>query len=291
MSSEISSTEVQAILDEYSITPKDLKIVSKVGKKVIPQISKHIEEFYVWLEKREEWPQYFTDPTKVIQLKALQGKYWEIFFKGEVDCKYIENRRFIGELHAKIGLSLPAYFAGLTRFFDIFASDISNADEFCAINRLSHMDAAVTVESYNYITNEKIAEQGKAIMEMSTPVTAIWEGVLMLPIVGILDSKRAQELMHNILMKINSTQAKVVILDISGVAVVDTAVANHIIKITKATKLMGCICTVSGVSPAIAQTIVELGIDVDSISTTASLKDALKFSFERVGVSISEIKK
>ena len=110
----------------------------------------------------------------------------------------------------------------------------------------------------------------------------------MLPIVGILDSKRAQDLMQNILLEINQTQAKVVILDISGVAVVDTAVANHIIKITKATKLMGCICIVSGVSPAIAQTIVELGINVETITTTASLKDALKLAFNTVEVTIGE---
>ena len=110
--------------------------------------------------------------------------------------------------------------------------------------------------------------------------------VLLLPIVGVVDSKRSQEIMHAMLTKIAEVQAKVIILDIAGVAIVDTAVANHLIKITKATKLMGCECTISGVSPAIAQTIVELGINVGEVRTTATLRDALEAAFRDVGLSI-----
>ncbi len=90
------------------------------------------------------------------------------------------------------------------------------------------------------------------------------------------------------LTKIADTQSKVIILDISGVAVVDTAVANHLIKITKATKLMGCECLLSGISPAIAQTMVELGIQVGDIRTTAALRDALSIAFQITGVEIKD---
>jgi rsbT co-antagonist protein RsbR len=92
--------------------------------------------------------------------------------------------------------------------------------------------------------------------------------------------------MDAILTKVAETSSKVAILDIAGVAVVDTAVANHLIKITKATKLMGCKCTISGVSPAIAQTIVELGIDVGEVETTATLRDALGSAFNVIGVNL-----
>ena len=116
-------------------------------------------------------------------------------------------------------------------------------------------------------------------MEMSTPVTQIWEGILLLPLVGLIDSKRAQDIMNASLAKIAETQARSFILDISGVGVVDTAVANHLIKVTQATRLMGCECAISGVSPAIAQTIVELGIDVGEVKTTANMRDALSIAF------------
>ena len=110
----------------------------------------------------------------------------------------------------------------------------------------------------------------------------------MLPIVGLIDSRRAQNMMNDVLSKIGETQAKVFVLDISGVAVVDTAVANHLIKITKATKLMGCECIISGLSSAIAQTIVELGVDVGSVRTTATLKDAVTMAFSLVDTEIKK---
>jgi rsbT co-antagonist protein RsbR len=125
-------------------------------------------------------------------------------------------------------------------------------------------------------------------MEMSTPVTQIWDGVLFLPIVGIIDSKRAQDIMGSTLSKIAQSQARAFIMDISGVAVVDTAVANYLIKVTKATRLMGCETTISGVSPAIARTIVDLGIDVGTVKTTATMQDALADTFSGLGVSLTK---
>ena len=148
----------------------------------------------------------------------------------------------------------------------------------------------IIIQSYEQLSNETIAAQSKALMEMSTPVTQIWNGILLLPVVGIIDSKRAQDIMNATLKKISETQARSFILDISGVAVVDTAVANHLIKITKATRLMGCESTISGVSPAIAQTIVDLGIDVGKIKTTANMKAALAGAFEKLGMEIRAIK-
>jgi rsbT co-antagonist protein RsbR len=124
-------------------------------------------------------------------------------------------------------------------------------------------------------------------MEMSTPVTEIWEGLLFLPIVGIIDSRRSRDVMNAALNKIAETQARVFILDISGVGIVDTAVANHLIKITRATRLMGCETTISGVSPAIAQTIVDLGIDVGEVQTTATMRDALADAVHAIGLRTS----
>ena len=155
-----------------------------------------------------------------------------------------------------------------------------------SVTRLIHLDTAVVVETYNEMVSAMLASQTQSLMEMSTPVTEIWTGILLLPLVGIIDSKRAQDMMNASLAKIADTQARFFILDISGVAVVDTAVANHLIKITKATALMGCKCTISGVSPAIAQTIVDLGIDVGEIQTTANMRDALAGTFGSMGVHL-----
>ena len=126
---------------------------------------------------------------------------------------------------------------------------------------------------------ERLREQSYTIRQMSTPTIKLWEGVLVLPIVGVIDSMRAQHMMESMLTKIVETYSKVIILDIQGVAAVDTAVANHLIKITKATKLMGCDCILSGISPAVAQTIIHLGVEMEAIKTRATLSDALEEAF------------
>ena len=125
------------------------------------------------------------------------------------------------------------------------------------------------------ITHE-IEARSLALLEMSTPVTKIWDGVLFAPIVGIVDSRRSQDIMNKALTSIVDHRARMLLLDIGGVAMVDTAVANHLIKIAKAAVLMGCKTIISGISPAIAQTITELGIELGSIQTTSTIETALR---------------
>lgn len=129
-------------------------------------------------------------------------------------------------------------------------------------------------------------ELDRTVQEMSTPVTPIWEGILLLPLVGVLDSMRTSDIMNKSLAMISEMRAKVFVLDISGVPTVDTAVANQLIKITKATRLMGCEAIISGLSPAIARTIVELGVHVEEIRTTATLRDAFEQALGMVGATI-----
>ena len=136
----------------------------------------------------------------------------------------------------------------------------------------------------------RIKEQAQTIREISTPAIKLWDGVVVLPVVGVVDSIRAQQMMETMLDKIVSTSAKVIILDISGVAAVDTAVANHLIKITKATRLMGCICIISGVTPAVAQTIVHLGINMEGIRTDSTLSDALAEAFNYINLEVKQKK-
>lgn len=133
---------------------------------------------------------------------------------------------------------------------------------------------------------ERIREQSETIRTISTPAIKLWEGMVILPVVGVVDSMRAQQMMDTMLAKIVETSARVIILDIQGVAALDTAVANHLIKITKATHLMGCQCIISGISPAVAQTIVHLGIDMSLIHTNSTLSDALAEAFRIVGLDV-----
>ena len=137
---------------------------------------------------------------------------------------------------------------------------------------------------------KRLEEQSRTIRQISTPAIELWDRVLVLPVLGVIDSMRAQQMTDTMLNKIKETSSKVIILDIQGVAAVDTAVANHLIKITKATRLMGCQCIVSGISPAVANTIVQLGIDMGDIKTNSTLRDALVDSFAMLNLEVTGAK-
>jgi len=133
-------------------------------------------------------------------------------------------------------------------------------------------------------------EKAKIETQIPTPVNVLWENVLMLSIFGEIDSKRAQEIMEVILAKIQDTEAKSIILDILGVATVDTAVANHLLKIARAAKLMGSQCIITGMSPSIARTLVHLGIGMEDVITKATLKDGLEMAFGFLSLEVRPTK-
>lgn len=293
ISDKESVSRLATLLELYSIGDDDIEKIHSFGDIIVPKLDEFVNLFYDWLRKQPEFEEFFPDEETLNYVQKMSRGYWEDFFRHELDDDYLEKRDKIGETHARIGLPLTIYFAAMHRSLKLFTEDLYDDSlsleaylaAMRAVSKLIHLDTSLVVETYSRITNEAMTAQSRSLMEMSTPVTQIWEGVLFLPIVGIVDSKRAQEIMNATLTKISQTQSRAFIMDISGVAVVDTAVANYLIKVTKATRLMGCECTISGLSPAIAQTIVELGIDVGRVKTTATMQDALVDAFQRLGLN------
>ncbi|MBW4690967.1 MAG: STAS domain-containing protein [Lyngbya sp. HA4199-MV5] len=145
----------------------------------------------------------------------------------------------------------------------------------------------LTVEAYQKAREEVILRQQEELMELSTPVVKLWDGILALPIIGTLDSARTQVVMESLLQRIVETGSEVAIIDITGVPTVDTLTAQHLLKTVTAARLMGADCIISGIRPQIAQTIVYLGIDLTGVITKATLADALLTALKRVGATIT----
>jgi rsbT co-antagonist protein RsbR len=133
---------------------------------------------------------------------------------------------------------------------------------------------------------EVIMRQQEEMLELSTPVVALWDGVLGLPLIGTLDSARTQVVMENLLQRIVETGAQIAIIDITGVPTVDTLVAQHLLKTVAAARLMGADCIISGIRPQIAQTIVHLGVELNTVATKATLADAFALALKRSGLSV-----
>jgi len=146
-----------------------------------------------------------------------------------------------------------------------------------------------TMEIYQTSREEVIARQQQEMLELSTPVVQLWEGVLALPLIGTLDSARTQVVMETLLQTIVQTGAGIAIIDITGVPTVDTLVAQHLLKTVAAARLMGAECIISGIRPQIAQTIVHLGVELGGVVTKATLADAFAIALARTGRTVVKL--
>jgi rsbT co-antagonist protein RsbR len=146
-----------------------------------------------------------------------------------------------------------------------------------------------TTEAYQRSREEVIVRQQQEIAELSTPVVKLWDGVLALPLIGILDSTRTQVVMETLLQAIVDQSADIAIIDITGVPTVDTLVAQHLLKTIAAARLMGADCIISGIRPQIAQTMVHLGVEL-SVVSKASLADAFALALRRTGRTVTALK-
>ena len=160
-------------------------------------------------------------------------------------------------------------------------------EETAATSSLFDRLGLFTVEVYQKAREQIILRQQQELLELSTPVVQLWDGVLALPLIGTLDSARTQVVMESLLQKIVDTGASIAIIDITGVPTVDTLVAQHLLKTIAAARLMGADCIISGIRPQIAQTIVHLGVNLEDVVTKATLADAFLVALKRTGASIS----
>ncbi len=290
---------IPELLRKFELTDTELNLVREAGESLVPQLDSFVADWYAWLKGQVEFDQFFPDPEIVTRVEKLQVINWGEFFRGEITEDYIDHRRHIGEVHARIDLPTEIYLAGMSKSQQLLFAALRACErdtvnlhaKEAAIAKMIMFDSFVVLDTIHSLAREKLAEHSKVMMEMSTPVTSIWEGILLLPLVGIIDSQRTQDIMNKTLEKIAESRAKAFVLDISGVAAVDTGVANHLIKITLATRLMGCESIISGISPSVARTLVELGVNVGEVRTTATLRDAFELALETIGADIGSATK
>lgn len=289
----------QELLGLYRINQEQLSLIRSHSEEVIPRIETTLDHFYSWMGEHPDLMSFFHSQAALEHVRHMQTLYWKRFMQANIDNDYLEDRRRIGSVHAKIGLPVMFYMGGVSMVYNELIAlgrdvikDRSSASELSrCMTDLLHLDAALICQAFVDKRDELLNEQSQAVLAMSTPVTEIWDGILLLPIVGLVDSKRSEDIMNAVLSSIKTSKAKEFILDISGVGVVDTAVANYLINISKATALMGCRATISGISPAISKTIIQLGIDIGDVNTTSTMMDALSDAFENRGLTLRSAKK
>ena len=294
---------ISSLLKRYNITSNDTdRMRELISPIVMESISDMIDDFYVWLKKQPEFNKFFGDNQELVNtVRRKQELYWIDLLTSTIDTTFVRKRILLAETHERIGLPIDSYYAALSFFLNWITNKVNNTflDDkksekktskqeilkcLATFVKVCQIDQALVVNHYVKTSQQRlddlISRQADTIHKLATPVSILAEGILLVSIVGILDSKRSQEVLETTLTKIVATTAKVALIDISGVDLVDTAVANYLIKMTQAIQLIGSTCILSGISPAIAQTVVELGIDLKNIKTKAVLKDAVEEAYK-----------
>jgi rsbT co-antagonist protein RsbR len=201
----------------------------------------------------------------------------------------------LAQVRAQIGFSpgetMAFLFSLRQPLFNLLRGNVQDAADFAAAaGQFTHvLDALglLAVEQFQKVREEVISRQQQEMLELSTPVVTLWQGILALPLIGTLDSARTQVVMESLLQRIVDTGSQIAILDITGVPTVDTLVAQHLLKTVAAARLMGADCIISGIRPQIAQTIVHLGVELNAVTTKATLADAFAVALKRTGLTVA----
>jgi rsbT co-antagonist protein RsbR len=254
-----------------------------------------IEAFYDHLLTFPETAAFFRDPRLLEHVKGRQKEYFIRLTQGDYDEDYVADRLRLGSIHERIGLPVRS-FLGMYAFYlrqiaglllKEHTGDPKRAFEsFHSLTKLLFFDIGLGVDINTQQRERTIALQQEAIRELSTPVLTIRDRLLVLPIIGILDTSRAQRLTEGLLQSIRDSRARVVILDVTGVPAVDSAVANHLLQTVEASRLMGAQVIVTGLSSSVAQALVTLGVDLTKLNAVGDLQGGIEAANQIMGVRV-----
>jgi rsbT co-antagonist protein RsbR len=271
----------------FCFTEKDAQLLSELNAIAQVFADEVVDEFYDHLLQYDEARVFLNDEQTVARLKKTQKKYFLELTSGDYGKEYYDSRIQVGITHQKIGLPLRLYMGAYSYYLQIvipkiyghpaFAPEKAN-QIFLALYKIINLDKELALSAYIHAMEEVISRQTEEILEMSTPVIQVWEGIIAAPIIGTLDSQRTQQFMEHLLHKIVETNSQVALIDITGVPQIDTATAQHLIDTINAVKLLGSKVVITGIRPAIAQTLVHLGIDLKEIVTKPSMSAGLKMA-------------
>jgi rsbT co-antagonist protein RsbR len=242
-----------------------------------------IDEFYRHLLAFPDTAAYFRDPRTLGHVKGKQREYFLQLTSGEYGAAYVASRVAIGTVHQRINLPLKAYFGAYNFYVRAVAHRLLGradvppdvVETFLSLLKLIFLDINLALEAHVFQREQTIHAQQEMIRELSTPVLKVRDRLLIAPLIGVLDTPRARQLTAQLLRAIRDHRAKVVVLDITGVAVVDSAVANHLLQTVQASRLMGARVLITGISAEIAQTLVRIGVDFSQLETLGDLQEGI----------------
>ncbi len=290
---KLNEAELRSRRAFFEVADEDLARLAALRDHAEKWTHEIVEGFYQLLLGHPETRKFFPDEATVRRVKATQREYFLELFAGRCDLAYVEDRLRVGTAHQRIGMPPKWYLGAYRRYLQLLHERLHRdlppekaAAAYESVLKLVSFDESLAIDTYIAANQESIERHQTAIRELSTPVIRVHEGVLLLPLVGAIDSLRAQQIMESVLTRVTEDQARCIIIDIAGVAVVDTRVADHLVKTTSAVKLLGAQTILTGISAQVARTIVQLGVDISAMHTLSRLAEGIELALSLVGKKI-----
>lgn len=291
----ITDAEIERRKRWLSFTEADEKRLQALNQIAEDYADPVIEDLYRHFLAFDETRSFFSDRRTLDRVKALQKAYFLRLTRGNYGRQYVEERLNVGAVHERIGLDVKWYLGAYSYYMRSIAERIFQAFRdspgeallhYLSLKKLVFMDIGFAIDTYIFQRERTIGLQQEAILELSTPVMQVREGLLILPIIGAIDSYRARQLTEALLKAIRANRAKVVVIDVTGVPSIDSKVANHLVQTVESSRLMGASVIVTGLSPEIAQTLVTIGVDLSKMNTVGDLQGGIEVAERLLGYRV-----
>jgi rsbT co-antagonist protein RsbR len=280
----------------FELTDEDFKRLTALKAFAERWTDEITEGLYELLMAQPESRAFFPDEATLTHVKRMQNTYFLGLFSGNYDLSYVRDRLRVSAAHERIGMPPKLYLGAYRRYLALInerlrdhfkGQDEAVVEAAESIRKIIFFDMTIAIDTYIAAYLETMTRHQAAIRELSTPVIKVHDRILLLPIVGTVDTQRAYQIMETVLVQVVEQQAKVMILDIAGVPVVDTKVADHILKTTAAVQLLGAQTILTGISASVARTVVQLGVEITRMHTRSKLSEGIELALTIVGKQIT----
>ena len=288
----ITDQDVEHRKRTVNLEHDDIARIVSLKDIIAPSINHYTEEFFNRLAKTGGAAALFAQSDALDEAKCRKREHLVALLRGRYDRDYVEQRIDLAALYSKHGLEARSFIGAYQQMMQSIGNDVAeklhnNAattlQSLMSLTKVGYFDVSIILDALIAERERTIGLQQEAIRELSTPVLQIRDRLLILPIIGVLDSQRAKQLTSDLLQAIRANRSKIVVMDITGVAAVDSKVANHLIQTVAAARLMGSTVIITGLSAEVAQALVALGIDLGKIDTTSDLQAGLEQAESSLG--------
>jgi rsbT co-antagonist protein RsbR len=267
------------------LEPPDLARIATIKEVVASHADDFVATFFDHLATLDEARPLMASRALVERARRLKAQHLVAMVQGDYGAHYVEQRLELGTLYARAGLDTRVFLGAFHQLLRHIGSAImqqpgrapaESFENFMALKKVAFFDIGLIVDTLVFERERVIRQQQEAIRELSTPVLQIRDRLLLLPIIGVIDTQRARLITESLLQAIRANRAKVVVMDVTGVATIDSKVANHLLQTVAAARLMGALVIVTGLTADVAQSLVTLGIELSSLNTVGDLQGGLE---------------